>query len=104
MGLSMSLMGEIFCHPSVPFFGVSGDLPLGVYALGAFGDLGGDIMWEFLGVPAGDDDGECLFLGGEFDLSIFLLCVSLLPLSPHLLPPSSACIFLLSSWAFCASF
>ena len=123
MGLSMPFIGEPICFLSPSPLG---DLPLGVYTLGAIGSLGGDIicvcvyslgamgslsgdlMFVFLGVPAGEDDGECLFFGGEFDLSILLLYVSLLPLSLplslHLLPPSSACILLLSSCAFFASF
>ena len=74
----------------------SPDLPLGTRGdLGARGDLGGDIVGVCLGVflgacpTAGEGEGECLFFGGDFDLSMLLFCESLLPLSSLLLPASS---------------
>ena len=82
IGLCMSLIGDGVCHPP--------DLPLGVGDLGAIGDLGGDINGEFLGTATGEGDGECLFFGGDFDLSMLLFCGSLFPLSSLLLPASSA--------------
>ena len=82
IGLCISLIGDGVCHPP--------DLPLGVGDLGAIGDLGGDINAEFLGTATGESDGECIFFGGDFDLSMLHFWGSLFPLSSLLLPAISA--------------